>query len=248
LDEGATWYIFVLAIQNPKKVYFLPAQRELGALPFLDASYSEEERSIQMANYHLHRFAVPNQLEHLRHDELPIPPLAAMFVAQGLAFQQDGSLVGDMEPAPLEDWVAQWPAIVGPERGESSRVPQSAIEDAMTDHPWIAEYLGNRAPHRGGFGGGGVDIALPDAIDDADALANAWESLEAEYVGLDAVPAAGDEFFVRLRGEAVAIADGAAEPLHGSVGAEAKRGLPRDYCQRYRLSEEWLIENGERGI
>ena len=211
LDEGATFYIFLLALQTPQEAWFIRAVRNTVAVRY----FAREGPA-----WHRHRLVV--DWEILSHDQLPFGDDDDLFVLSNLSFTADGVACGGALEENLLQWKEQWPL---PLRASASsvRAAAGALAPVLVMHPWIAEYLKNDKPSAGAAPArpSGDGLAPSDDLDIDDVLAAAWFELDTRLNDAPAASVSSNDFFIRVRGS--------------TVGAEANKGLPRLFCAQYSL-------------
>jgi hypothetical protein len=170
----------------------------------------------------------------VNHDGLPFSPVAHIDVLDASAFAEDGSVVSNALPKPLGEWEAEYPAIADTgERAERRpRVSKNALEDLKRDYPWLAEYF----PIQGATAYGKKRRVDSDMLPLRDHVSD--DELEDDG-GDHAVPLAivlhdhfegCADFFTRMRDVKIG------GSIVSNAGAEAMRGVPREWCGNYGLS------------
>ena len=170
---------------------------------------------------------------YLNHDTLPFSPVVALEVVEDCFFVADGSVVSNARPVALAEWELGHPREVRhTARGE--RVPNTSrteLHRLKSEYHWLEEYfpfLGSRQPRK--------PAADSDMLAFCDEAFVGEEPGELDLVRDDPVEVAlrdhahgGTDFFTRMR----EVSHHGAYAVH--VGAEAMRGLPREWCRAYSL-------------
>jgi hypothetical protein len=196
------------------------------------------------SRYNFGRFHIGNE-SYFNHAELPFNADDSIFVLEHLSFGDNEEVLAHSLQGGLADWEDAWPQQATEPRERAARLDAGAKADAIERHPWAAEYLAPKT-HESRRGGNVrkpcVDEEiLPPDVDLEDVLDTALSDLYDDIVAgdHDAEPG-GEDFFTRVRGIRLGVIG---DIVAGTVGAEAKRGVPREFCSRYSLhdSSSWSV-------
>ena len=223
LEDGSTWYLFIHATQAPLEAWFLPLKLDYFPVPAL-AGMTEGERALLTEHHYNQRFHAVDG-KYIRHDAIVDLPVDTCFVVEHLFFSSGGLVLGRSVPIPMLDWLCFWPV---PDAGlPKDPVPKASkgeVCELLEKHPWAKEYLRPAGPPD--KKNDGVDSCGPSVHPEVhDALAAAWATFGSELSQGVHTASSGDDFFVRVR------------HVNGrqTVGAEAKRGLAREWCHIFSL-------------
>jgi hypothetical protein len=227
LECGEEWFVFAVGVQNPLEAWFFKATFRPMPLPSL--------RDQADRPWFPNRFML---LQHppMLHDDLPFRVDDAVIVVPSVLFQPDGTLCSNAAPLPLSIWEEEWPTLPTAPRRDA---PEGGGRRAMKDAPaWALEWMKRQRVDHSRSETRTPPLALEggDEIEEDELLHLAWEDLDLLHLHAAIPRSVGNEFFVRVR-----VKDGE----HGgySIGAEASKGFPRQWCKRYSFSDSrsWAV-------
>ena len=226
--EGSRWYLFLFAMQQPLEPWFLEATMDRDALPIFGRAAS--------GPCHAHRFIL-TRTPPLRYDEMQLFTIeSGVLVISGSSFTPQGAVVSNSAAQPLDAWEEDWP-LVSRTRTHAgrARVTRYALEGAPA---WVRQLLATATTRTDDGGGGGTtEDGGGEPVDLDSILRDCWDEIEEGHRHYEPPPVDGDEFFTRLR--------------HGSatrefaVGAEARQGVPREFCKNYGLQQATSFTTGD---
>ena len=222
MEEGATWSIFLFAMQNPLEPWFLNALRRPDPLP-LQGDFEQP--------WHMHKFVVVS-CKPFRYDALPERVLDRTLVIPWISFRMDGALVSNAYQQELKDWEEDWPLMTRQRADGAAPVRAGAVRVGASEVPlWAQKFLKRGRANGIETTGSGADEPIGEPVDHEEDILEAWADLDDAYRLLGAPIAGGVDFFIRERAVGAEAGDG------GAIGAEARRGVARRFCTTYGLAQ-----------
>ena len=213
MDDGAPFYVFLLAMQSPNEPCFAVAERIVEPIAYLGAADQVWLRH----NLRITPTFVP-------YSKLPFTSTDFVIkVISDLSFGQDGLMRSGSFEQSLLEWEQDCPLHVPVQAPRAPSASKTKLEQLLEKYPWLDGYMkaGGVAGSKGAYSAvAKTDRAHMDDDDCDEALASAW--LEVDDKLRDVLrEASGLQLFLRMRGDV--------------VGAEASKGLPRLFCKSYGL-------------
>ena len=226
LADGSEFYMFSFALQKPYDVRFLKLRVDEAPLP-LWRRMSVNERLQEARDFCLYTFRVEN-VSHISHDGLPFALDESTLVMCHLSFVSGGYVACHMRPRNFLDWVRDLPDPVSDRGSASDARPSRATSavDGMDIPAWALRYVGQEHV----CADGDVDLTVDGYADDT--VGVAFDELTEGLARGELRAASGNDFFIRVRSAASSSSDLAPNEC---IGAEAKRGIPREWCNWYGL-------------
>ena len=231
VEDGHVAFIYLLGVQQPQETWFLQAHFCMDAVPRLDLM-TEQEAEAAMAQWHLHRLEPTRHYQS--HAELPFDGSGDIVVIEGLSFTENGYLISDVPARPLADWEAEFAplAVEGTPRQVATRVSISARDRLMLEHPWLREHFESSSTGSSTTVQRRPTFSVMDMEDTSTAIHDQVSSEELDPMEDWQGPTSSQrDFFTRARYRQ------RDDVMITTFGAEACRGIVREWCVKYGMQQ-----------
>lgn len=264
LEDGATAYLFLYAVQSPLQATFLPMLVDSSPIASQAPSSVAEHLAIPDPAYHLLEFSYTPGTYCVERDVPFANDGSDVLVLQDVSLLGGGRAGSDQAPVPFRAFAQRLPP--NPKNaGQAAKkaAKSSSTPELLEQYPWLAEYSAPPAkqarvshslakpevspePEGQGVGGEeGEEQSLALELGD-EAIEAAWVTLQEKRLQWDQSGVAeGDNFYVIIRGGAWTLRS--VGKALDSVMACARSGLPTEWAKQHNMGKSALFALSKYG-